>query len=171
MFESANRMETLPFSGIRIMMEKANKMQKAGEDVIHMEIGRPDFDTPEVVKQAASESLKKGQVFYTSNYGVPELRQAIVNKLKRDNNARIYFRLFSAADITFSLLTIAPTNEVGVSEFGNTTFTSFVNVVSPVTVPPLVCKKSLTLFVVPSPNRMSSAVAPVFTNLGEVTES
>lgn len=86
MFESANRMETLPFSGIRIMMEKANKMQKAGEDVIHMEIGRPDFDTPEVVKQAASESLKKGQVFYTSNYGVPELRQAIVNKLKRDNN-------------------------------------------------------------------------------------
>ena len=86
MFESAKRMETLPFSGIRIMMEKANKMQKAGEDVIHMEIGRPDFDTPEVVKQAASESLKKGQVFYTSNYGVPELRQAIVNKLKRDNN-------------------------------------------------------------------------------------
>ena len=46
MFETAKRMEMLPFSGIRVMMEKATQMQKKGEDVIHMEIGRPDFDTP-----------------------------------------------------------------------------------------------------------------------------
>ncbi|NBI68172.1 pyridoxal phosphate-dependent aminotransferase [Pseudoflavonifractor sp. 60] len=85
MFNPASRMEALPFSEIRVMMEKATQMQKNGEDVIHMEIGRPDFDTPEVIKQAAYKSLENGNVFYTSNYGTPELRQAIADKLKRDN--------------------------------------------------------------------------------------
>lgn len=86
MFEFANRMEALPFSGIRVMMEKATQMQKNGADVIHMEIGRPDFDTPQVIKQAAYDSIQKGNVFYTSNYGTPELRRAIAEKLTREND-------------------------------------------------------------------------------------
>ncbi len=85
MFNPASRMEALPFSEIRVMMERATQMQKNGEDVIHMEIGRPDFDTPEIIKQAANTALANGNVFYTSNYGTPELRQAIADKLKRDN--------------------------------------------------------------------------------------
>ena len=85
MIQSADRMNTLPFSGIRVMMEKANQMQRQGADVIHMEIGRPDFDTPQVIKDAAYESLKKGNVFYTSNYGTPELRAAIAKKLREEN--------------------------------------------------------------------------------------
>ena len=84
-FDTATRMEALPFSGIRVMMERANKMQKEGMDIIHMEIGRPDFDTPEVIKKAAYSSLDKGNVFYTSNYGTPELRSAIAEKLTREN--------------------------------------------------------------------------------------
>ena len=86
MFDTAKRMEMLPFSEIRVMMEKANQMQKQGQDVIHMEVGRPDFDTPEVIKQAAYDSIARGNVFYTSNYGTPELRKAIADKLLRDNN-------------------------------------------------------------------------------------
>lgn len=86
MFNPASRMEALPFSEIRVMMERATKMQKNGEDVIHMEIGRPDFDTPQVIKDAANTALANGNVFYTSNYGTPELRQAIADKLKRDND-------------------------------------------------------------------------------------
>lgn len=85
MIQTAQRMENLPFSGIRVMMERANQMQKMGEDVIHMEIGRPDFDTPQVIKDAAYDSIRRGNVFYTSNYGTPELRKAITEKLKRDN--------------------------------------------------------------------------------------
>lgn len=85
MFETAGRMESLPFSEIRVMMERATQMQKQGVDVIHMEIGRPDFDTPAIIKEAAYESLKKGNVFYTSNYGTPELRRAIAEKFRRDN--------------------------------------------------------------------------------------
>ena len=84
-FDTARRMEALPFSGIRVMMERANRMQREGKDIIHMEIGRPDFDTPEVIKKAAFSSLEKGNVFYTSNYGTPELRAAIAEKLTREN--------------------------------------------------------------------------------------
>lgn len=76
-YKVAKRMESLPFSGIRAVMEKATKMQQAGEKVIHLEIGRPDFDTPEKIKEAAYESLKAGHVFYTSNYGTPTLRKEI----------------------------------------------------------------------------------------------
>lgn len=86
MFQVADRMKAMPFSGIRVMMEKANKMQSEGIDVIHMEIGRPDFDTPQVIKDAAYKSLSAGHVFYTSNYGTPALRKAIAEKLSKENN-------------------------------------------------------------------------------------
>ena len=85
MFQAAPRMQALPFSGIRVMMERANRMARDGIDVIHMEIGRPDFDTPQLIKDALYQSVQGGNVFYTSNYGTNELRQAICRKLARDN--------------------------------------------------------------------------------------
>lgn len=86
MVQTAARMEMLPFSEIRLMLEKATQLQKQGKDIIHIEIGRPDFDTPQVIKQAAYDSIARGNVFYTSNYGSPELRKAIAEKLQRDNH-------------------------------------------------------------------------------------
>jgi len=86
MFEVAERMDAMPFSGIRVAMEKANKMQAAGISVIHMEIGRPDFDTPQVIKDAVYKSIQNGNVFYTSNYGTPALRKAIAEKLTVENH-------------------------------------------------------------------------------------
>lgn len=77
----AERMERLLPSGIRKVNEKALAMERAGETVIHFEIGRPDFDTPEYIKQACIESLEKGDVFYTSNFGDLELRQEIAGYL------------------------------------------------------------------------------------------
>ena len=65
-YKTAKRMEYLPFSGIRAVMEKATKMQQAGEKVIHLEIGRPDFDTPKKIKDAAYESLNAGHVLWNS---------------------------------------------------------------------------------------------------------
>lgn len=81
----ASRMNRMAPSGIRRVNEKALAMERAGETVIHFEIGRPDFDTPEYIKRAAIEALQKGDVFYTSNFGKMELRQAIADKLKREN--------------------------------------------------------------------------------------
>lgn len=82
----ASRMNRMAPSGIRKVNEKALAMERSGETVIHFEIGRPDFDTPEYIKKAAIESLNAGNVFYTSNFGMMELRQAIADKLGRENN-------------------------------------------------------------------------------------
>lgn len=85
-YTPAKRMEKLPFSGIRAVLEKATRMQQAGENVIHLEIGRPDLQTPDRIKQAANDSLAAGHVFYTSNYGTPELRKEVTVFEKRKNN-------------------------------------------------------------------------------------
>ena len=71
----AKRMDELVPSGIRKVNEKALAMERAGETVIHFELGRPDFDTPEYIKNACIEDIKKGDVFYTSNFGTMELRE------------------------------------------------------------------------------------------------
>ena len=82
----AARMNQMAPSGIRKVNEKALAMERAGEKVLHFEIGRPDFDTPEYIKKAAEQALAEGKVHYTSNFGLMELRQAIADKLKRENN-------------------------------------------------------------------------------------
>ena len=85
-YHIAARMDRMAPSGIRKVNEKALAMERAGERVLHFEIGRPDFDTPEYIKKAANEALAQGKVHYTSNFGMMELRQAIADKLKRENN-------------------------------------------------------------------------------------
>ncbi|MCH3949601.1 MAG: pyridoxal phosphate-dependent aminotransferase [Acidaminococcus sp.] len=82
----AERMNQLVPSGIRKVNEKALAMERAGEKVIHFEIGRPDFDTPAYIKESAIQAIRDGKVHYTSNYGLMELRQAIADKLKKQNN-------------------------------------------------------------------------------------
>ncbi len=82
----AARMSLLAPSGIRKVNEKALAMERAGESVIHFEIGRPDFDTPDYIKRACEESLRKGDVFYTSNFGDMGLREAVAEKLTRENH-------------------------------------------------------------------------------------
>jgi len=81
----SHRMETIPFSGIRKVFEEVVRREKKGDSIIHLEIGRPDFDTPPNIKEKAKWALDKGFVHYTSNYGLPELRDAISQKLKSDN--------------------------------------------------------------------------------------
>ncbi len=81
----AGRMELVPFSEIRAVFEEVARRERAGQKILHLEIGRPDFDTPANIKEAAKRALDAGLVHYTSNYGVPELRRAIADKLRRDN--------------------------------------------------------------------------------------
>jgi len=82
----SNRMDLIPFSGIRKIFEEVTRREGAGEKIIHLEIGRPDFDTPAHIKEAAKKALDEGKVHYSSNYGIPELRQAIAEKLKQEND-------------------------------------------------------------------------------------
>ncbi len=85
----AERMTDIPFSGIRKIMQEAASLESQGKSIIHLEIGRPDFDTPQHIKDAAKRALDAGMVHYTSNYGTLELRQAIAEKLQRDNAIRV----------------------------------------------------------------------------------
>lgn len=89
MFTEADRMRDIPFSGIRKMMETAAALEAAGTKITHMEIGRPDFDTPLHIKEAAIEGMRQGAVHYASNYGVPKLREAIAKKLQEENGISV----------------------------------------------------------------------------------
>ena len=69
------------------MYEKALPMMAAGQDLIHLEVGRPDFDTPLHIKEAAKQSLDEGNVHYGEFPGSLKLREAICGKLQRYNDA------------------------------------------------------------------------------------
>ena len=82
----ADRMNRMTPSGIRKVNEKALALERAGKKILHFEIGRPDFDTPNYIKRAAYRALEEGKVHYTSNFGLMDLRQAIADKLAKENN-------------------------------------------------------------------------------------
>ena len=65
---------------------KAMEMRSAGVDVISMSAGEPDFDTPEYIKDAAKMAMDNGMTKYTQVDGVPDLKQAIINKFSEDND-------------------------------------------------------------------------------------
>lgn len=66
------------------VLERAQEMERAGESIIHLEIGEPDFETPEAVKQAAVEALKRGETRYTHSLGTRQLREAICEYYARN---------------------------------------------------------------------------------------
>ncbi|CAM1657632.1 MULTISPECIES: pyridoxal phosphate-dependent aminotransferase [Bartonella] len=66
--------------------QKARDLKATGRDVISLGAGEPDFDTPDNVKNAAIEAIRQGKTKYTPVAGIPELRQAIATKFKRENN-------------------------------------------------------------------------------------
>ncbi len=81
----AERMESIPFSGIRTIFEEVIRREKAGEKIIPLNIGRPDFDTPLHIKEAAKKALDEKKVHYSSNYGIPQLMEALADKLQQEN--------------------------------------------------------------------------------------
>ncbi|MCW8857282.1 MAG: pyridoxal phosphate-dependent aminotransferase [Kangiella sp.] len=65
---------------------KAKELKAEGRPIVGLGTGEPDFDTPEHIKQAAIEAIKGGATKYTPVDGTPELKQAVIDKFKRDNN-------------------------------------------------------------------------------------
>lgn len=84
--EPANRATVITPSQTLAIDAKAKQLRAAGEDVIGLAAGEPDFDTPEHIKAAAMGALEAGFTKYTPSSGIPELRQAIADKLKADND-------------------------------------------------------------------------------------
>lgn len=65
--------------------QKARELKAAGRDVIGLGAGEPDFDTPDNIKEAAIDAIRRGETKYTAVDGIPELKEAICAKFKRDN--------------------------------------------------------------------------------------
>ncbi|AEC52867.1 aspartate aminotransferase [Pyrococcus sp. NA2] len=77
----SDKLDLISVSEIRRLFDIAAGMK----DVISLGIGEPDFDTPEHIKEYAKEALDKGLTHYGPNIGLPELREAIAEKLKKQN--------------------------------------------------------------------------------------
>ena len=81
----AHRLSLVKPSPTLAVTAKAAELKAAGKDVIGLGAGEPDFDTPEHVKNAAIEAIKRGETKYTAVAGTPALKKAIIDKFKREN--------------------------------------------------------------------------------------
>jgi aspartate/methionine/tyrosine aminotransferase len=68
-----------PFIAMDVM-ERAHRMEESGEDVVHLEVGEPDFATPPCVVEAAIRALRAGKTHYTDSLGIPALREAVARE-------------------------------------------------------------------------------------------
>ena len=99
----ADRLRSLAPSSTLAVQAKAKELRSRGVDVISFGAGEPDFDTPERIKEAALEAMRRGQTKYTEVGGVPELRAAVCAKLKRDQGLA-----YEPADVLVSCGASAP---------------------------------------------------------------
>lgn len=82
----AKRVKSLTPSSTLEISAKAQQLKKEGHDVIGLGVGEPDFNTPKYIIDAAKKAMDEGKTKYTPSSGIPELKEAICNKLKMDNS-------------------------------------------------------------------------------------
>ena len=86
MSKISDRLNRLSYSQTFVMSNKVREMKASGVDVISLTLGEPDFDVPQKIKQAAFDAINENYSHYSPVPGFLELRQAVADKLKRDNN-------------------------------------------------------------------------------------
>ncbi len=79
----AKRTEDISSFIVMDVLERACEMEKSGLDVVHLEVGEPDFDTPQCIKDAACRAMDEGHTHYCHSLGLPELREAISDYYQR----------------------------------------------------------------------------------------
>lgn len=97
MAKLSNRLNRLAASATLAMSQKSSEMKAQGIDVINLSVGEPDFNTPDHIKKAAKQAIDDNYSKYSPVAGYPDLREAIVAKLKNENN--LYY---SPAEISVS---------------------------------------------------------------------
>jgi aspartate/methionine/tyrosine aminotransferase len=109
---AAAKMRNISQSGIRRVAERAWKLEAEGHRVVHLEIGRVDFDTPAPIKEAAIRAMRDGHVHYTPSMGLPALREAIAKDVRArlglavDPTREVLVTVGSSTAIMTSLMTI-----------------------------------------------------------------
>src|SRR5579863_8370439 len=82
-FALADSMRRLGTESAFVVLARARQLEAQGRNIIHLEIGEPDFDTPEHVKQAGIDSIRRNRTHYTPASGIAELRDAIAAHVSR----------------------------------------------------------------------------------------
>ena len=85
----AKRMDGLGTETAFEVLAKAKALEKQGREIVHLEIGEPDFDTPNNIKEAAVKAMKAGYTHYVPAAGIPELRQAIAEYLSKSRGISV----------------------------------------------------------------------------------
>ena len=83
--ELSARLQALQPSATLAMSQKSSELKAQGVDIINMSVGEPDFNTPDHIKEAAKKAIDENYSRYSPVPGYPELKNAIVNKLKKEN--------------------------------------------------------------------------------------
>ena len=85
----AARMKTLGTETAFEMLAKAKALEKQGREIIHLEIGEPDFATPQNIRDAATKALNAGYTHYVPAAGIPELREAVAEYIAKTRNIAV----------------------------------------------------------------------------------
>jgi aspartate aminotransferase len=88
-FPLADSMRRLGTESAFVVLARAKALEAQGRNIIHLEIGEPDFDTPEHIKQAAIDSLRSNRTHYTPAAGIAELRRAIADYVKETRGVTV----------------------------------------------------------------------------------
>ena len=162
--EFSNHMDFIQLSRIRQIGEKANDMAKAGRSVIKLQVGEPDFDTPQPIIDAAIASLNRRDTHYAHNRGTMELREAIAKKLREDNGIE--------ADPAKNILAVCGCAEalmcsiVGLMDPGDEmiviepTFINYVQLTRMAGCTPVIVRAKEELGWLPDPAEIEQAVSP-----------
>ena len=84
-YATAARVRRIKPSPSASAADRANELRRQGKSIVSLVVGEPDFDTPPHIRKAAAQAMDNGATRYTSMRGTLELRQAIVDKLQREN--------------------------------------------------------------------------------------
>jgi aspartate/methionine/tyrosine aminotransferase len=134
-------METLGTETAFEVLAKAKALEKQGKDVVHLEIGEPDFDTPRNVKEAAIKALNAGYTHYGPSAGIPELRETIAQYISKTRGIKaepdeVVVTPGAKPIMFFSILALAnPGEEVLYPNPGFPIYESMVNFVGAKAVP------------------------------------
>lgn len=112
MAPSATRLREIAPFHVMELLSRAKALEAEGRDIVHMEVGEPDFPTPAPIVAAAQAAIADGQVFYTPALGIPALRQAIADFYKQRygvtvSPARIVITAGASGALTLALACLA----------------------------------------------------------------
>lgn len=136
--KASSRTEKITPFIVMEVLERCHELERAGHSIIHLEIGEPDFDTPEVIKEAVIEAISDGKTRYTHSLGILELREAISNDYKNrygvdvsPDQILITSGTSPAMFLIFSAL-LEPSDEVILSDPGYACYPNFIKYVDAV---------------------------------------